>query len=114
MTPDQPKEPKLPVFGGRKTFQLSWAICGFLRTNGRATAMKVSTAANFTNTTAELKFADSLMPTIRMAVTPRMARKATKLKDAVACGKGARWSGVRPEALTGAHLPSYWGHCVTG
>src|SRR6202007_1320269 len=101
----QPNEPKLPVLGGRKTFQFSCAMCGFLRTNGRATAMNVSTAANFKKTTGELKFADSLMPTMRMAVTPRIARNATRLKEAVACGNCANWSGVRPRELTGAHRP---------
>src|SRR6266404_4563716 len=105
MTPDQPKEPKLPVLGGRKTFQLSCAIWGFFRTNGRATAMNVSTAAKFTNTMAELKFADSLKPMIRMALTQRLARKATKLKEAVACGNSASWSAFRPKAPTGAHRP---------
>src|SRR5713226_1317245 len=101
MTPDQPKEPKLPVFSGRKTFQLSWAICGFLRTNGRATAMNVRTAANFTNTTAELKFADSLIPMMRMAVTPSIARKAPRLKEAVAWGSPASWWHLGPR-----HLPA--------
>src|SRR5258708_33973090 len=105
MTPDQPKEPKLPVFGGRKTFQLSWAICGFLRTNGRATAMNVSTAANFTKTPAELKFADSLMPTMRMAGTPMIAGNETKLKGTVAASNGGGCSCVGPNGPSGAYGP---------
>src|SRR4051812_4761839 len=47
--------------------------------------MKVSTANSLMKTTVVLKFADSLMPMIRMVVTARMARKATRLKLVVTC-----------------------------
>src|SRR6202040_2870056 len=96
-----PNEPKLPVFGGRNTFQFSWAIAGCFRTKGRATAMNVRTAASLTNTTTLLKFADSLMPMIKIVVTPRMARKATRLNAHVACGKPASWSGLMLRADSG-------------
>ena len=48
--------------------------------------MKMRTAASFTNTMAELKFADSLMPMTNTAVTIKMPRNATRLKIAVTCG----------------------------
>ena len=45
--------------------------------------MNVSTANNFTKTIVVLKFADSLIPTMRIVVTIRMAMKASRLKAAV-------------------------------
>src|SRR5215831_11140072 len=87
--PDQPNEPNEPVLGGIKTAQLACDSAGCLRTNGMATAIKVKTAINFTKTMPVLKFADSLIPMIRMVVTAMMARNATRLNFAVAWGNPA-------------------------
>src|SRR5690242_1627976 len=65
-TPDQPNDPNDPVFGGRNVCQLACETSGCFMTKGSATAMNVSTANSFTNTMPVLKFADSLIPIIKM------------------------------------------------
>src|SRR5262249_33821655 len=87
--PDQPNEPNEPVLGGTKTAQLACDWAEWFRTYGNATAMKVNTAINFTKTMPVLKFADSLMPMMRIVVTAMMARNATRLNFAVTCGSAA-------------------------
>src|SRR5215470_14769240 len=89
--PDQPNEPNDPVLGGTNTAQLACDSAECFKTYGNATAMKVNTAINFTKTMPVLKFADSLMPMIRIAVTAIIAKNATRLNFAVACGSAANW-----------------------
>src|SRR5208283_5067008 len=107
-------KPNDPEFGGRNTLQLAWASAGCLRTKGRATAMKVTTAASFTKTMPVLKFADSLMPMIRMVVTARMARNASRLKLAVAWGSAANWLAGRLNVVSGPQRPLTMTHLAPG
>ena len=64
--PEMPKLPKAPVLAGMNGCQFS------VRIKGVAATMKSKTTATLMITIMELKRADSLMPTTRMAVTSRM------------------------------------------
>src|SRR5262249_9462156 len=104
-TPDQPKEPNDPVFGGRKSCQLACDSAGCFSKKGRATAINVKTAINFTKTIPVLNFADSLIPMIRISVTAMIAKKATRLNLAVACGRSLSWSIGAFMEVSGDHRP---------
>src|SRR4029077_13043128 len=75
-TPDQPNAPNWPRLGGTNGCQLDAAMDGWRKRYAATTAMNVSTVATFTNTIAELKLADSRIPTTRIAVTTAITRYA--------------------------------------
>ena len=88
-TPDHPKCPKPPRFGGTNGCQFAFSSSGRVTSVYPPTPMNTSSTATFTTTMKLLKFADSLMPTISTVVANMMPRNATRLNAPCCCGSVA-------------------------
>src|SRR5450432_4301886 len=85
--PDQPNCPNSPVLGGMKGCQFAAVRLGCFMRKLMPIATKIISTQTFTITIPELKFADSLMPMIKITVARRMARKPKRLNVPKVCGR---------------------------